>query len=167
MGGAVKYSANISTLACFSIFQIMPLFSEVGSESPASGSGGGVVRLLVNAELRRNKGWGGDKALGPQPDWEQRPPGTVAGHSSLLRFHVGNTWPRAKMRPPAVANPGATRVVVHPRLEPEGPHGTARQQRHSPSAGSGIGCPFHDNPVSEFLATLDLAILFLRIDSLS
>lgn len=134
MGGAVKYSANISTLACFSIFQIMPLFSEVGSESPASGSGGGVARRLVNAELRRNKGWGGDKALGPQPDWEQRPPGTVAGHSSPLRFHVGNSWSRAKMRPPAVANPGATRVVVH----------------RSPSQTRARGSSWHCQPAETF-----------------
>jgi hypothetical protein len=84
--------------ACFASFQIIPSFLEVGSESPEAGSGGGVARRRVSAELpRKEQRLGRGKALGPQPDWEQRPhPGQWRDTPRLSAATWVNTWFRAE-----------------------------------------------------------------------
>lgn len=73
-------------------------FSSEVEVSPEAGSGGGVVRRRESAELpRKEQRLGRGKALGPQPDWEQRPhPGQWRDTPRVSAATWVGTWLRAE-----------------------------------------------------------------------
>lgn len=139
-----------------------PLFSEVGSESPKAGSGGGVAHRMVSSELlRREQRLGRGQSPGPPARLGTKAtPGAVAGHSSPPRCHVGNTWsyaPRGSLLLLRTLELPAGNLL-HPRPQPGDRRSPGHcKALHASGMGRGTGCLFHTDPASQMklLATLD------------